>query len=171
MILLGYNPVHYTKAVFWDFGLSWKFSDHLFYSVYWILFGLVPLRSKTTCLIRPLLNAPVGFTFILTCVERPPVIPSQRPPCLVKSNTKLPVLKDHFHIWTVAKRFSHKCHVIYTWTVNAAHAQIPWPLSCICVQIPWPLSCKVHICTNSMTFELQTICRESFIVVCNGYWL
>ena len=89
-------------------------SDVVTASVYsgpWIL---RPLRSKTTCLIRPLLNAPMGFTFILTCVERPPVIPSQRPPCLVKSNTKLPVLKDHFHIWTVAKRFSHKCHVIYT---------------------------------------------------------
>ena len=84
--------------------------QHLFwYSGPWIL---RPLRSKTTCLIRPLLNAPMGFTFILTCVERPPVIPSQRPPCLVKSNTKLPVLKDHFHIWTVAKRFSQKKRII-----------------------------------------------------------
>ena len=72
------------------------------YSGPWIL---RPLRSKTTCLIRPLLNAPMGFTFILTCVERPPVIPSQRPPCLVKSNTKLPVLKDHFHIGRLLKGF------------------------------------------------------------------
>ena len=132
------------------------------YSGPWIL---RPLRSKTTCLIRPLLNAPMGFTFILTCVEIPPVIPSQRAPSLVKSNTKLPVLKDHFHIWTVAKRFSHKCHVIYTWTVNAQHMHKfhdLWAANyIICVQFPWPLSCKVHICTNSMTFELQTICRET----------
>ena len=38
----------------------------------------------------------MGFT--LTVFKKLPIIPYQRPPCLVKIHTKLPVLKDHFQI-------------------------------------------------------------------------
>ena len=43
-------------------------------------------------------KASMGYTYIISYVERPPVIPNQRPPCLVKIIQKLPVCKDRFTI-------------------------------------------------------------------------
>ena len=100
------NFFFFPKIWHWNLTLSWSTSAARKYSGNWIL---RPLRSKTTCscLIRPLLNAPMGFTSILTCVERPSVIPNPRPPLFGQND--LAVLKDHYpNYW-----FSHKCHVIY----------------------------------------------------------
>ena len=101
----------------------------------------------------------MGFTFILTCVERPPVIPNQRLPYLVKSIQNFLVLKTTFIYGPVAKTFSHKCPVIYACTASST-----------CTN-SMTFELKVHVCTNSITYEQQTICKESFIVVSNSYCL